>query len=74
MIEKTPAELEKITGAKCDCCGSNIPVVFGQLGDHLKIGGYHNGKLLEAIVCIKCMKDKMAFIKIQEKDCTIGYC
>ncbi|MEK6829040.1 MAG: hypothetical protein AABY15_02855 [Nanoarchaeota archaeon] len=75
MIEKTEAQFEHIKKATCDSCGENIPLnVVGQLPDHVKIGGHHEGKLLEAIVCIKCMEDKLSFIKIQSRENIIGYC
>ena len=74
MIEKTPAQFERITKAICDCCGEDIKVNFGSLGDHMKIGGYQNGKILEAVVCIKCMEEKFTFVNIQKKENTIGYC
>lgn len=74
MIKKTDAQIEHITEAICDCCGQNIPVNFGHISDHLRIGGYSQGKLLDAIVCIKCMDEKLSFIKIQKKNNPIGYC
>lgn len=74
MIHKTPTQFEQITSAECDSCGEKIPVNFGELTAHVKIGGHHEGKLLDAIVCIKCMNEKMGFINIQKKDSTIGYC
>jgi len=74
MIEKTPAQFEQVKGATCDCCGEKIKANWGNLEDHLLIGGYHNGKILEAIVCIKCMEEKLSFINIQKKENTIGYC
>jgi hypothetical protein len=74
MITKRPAQFEEIEKATCDCCGREIKVAFGHLDDHLAIGGYEDGKLLEAIVCIPCVKEKLQFINIQKKDSTIGYC
>lgn len=74
MIKTQSSQSEKILEATCDCCGNQIPVQFGNLTDHLRIGGYHDGKLLDAIVCIKCMEEKLSFIKIQKKENTIGYC
>lgn len=74
MIKKTEAQFEQIVSANCDCCGGKIDVNFGDLGDHVSIGGHKNGKLLEAIVCIKCLDEKLNFIKISEKVNTIGYC
>lgn len=74
MIEKTEAQFETILGAKCDCCGEPIKVSFGRIDDHMMIGGYSEGKLLEAIVCIPCVKKKMDFINIKYKENTIGYC
>ena len=76
MIKKTEATFERITGATCDCCGNDIPFMnkYNGLDDHLTIGGRHNGKILEAVVCIKCMEEKLSFINIQRRDNTIGYC
>ena len=56
MIEKTPAQFEQITKVTCDCCGEDIKVNFGSIEDHMKIGGYQNDKILEVVVCIKCME------------------
>jgi len=74
MIEKREAQLETIIGAKCDCCNEPIKVTFGRLDEHMSIGGYADGKILEAIVCIPCMKTKLSFINIAYKENTIGYC
>jgi len=74
MIEKREAQFEQIVGATCDCCGDKIKANFGNLEDHLLIGGYSKSKILEAIVCIKCMDEKLGFINIQKKANTIGYC
>ena len=74
-IKIKPVEFEKIIEATCDCCGKPIKVdLIGRLEDHLIIGGNYRGKLLDAIVCIPCMEEKMSFINIQKKDSTIGYC
>ncbi len=76
MIHRTNFKHVEITSADCDCCGRPIKKTGWQdsLEDHLIIGGYENGKLLEAIVCIPCMKEKFGFVKIQRKDNTIGWC
>lgn len=75
MINKTKNEFERITSASCDSCGDNIKLdIIGRLPDHMTIGGYHEGMLLEAIVCIKCMNDKLGFINIQKKRSTLGNC
>lgn len=74
MIKKNDAQIEQIIEATCDCCGQNIPIKFGQISDHLRIGGYSEGKLLDAIVCINCMNEKLSFINIQKKNNTLGYC
>lgn len=75
MIKKNETQFERIIEAKCDSCGNNIKVdMVGRLEDHLLIGGYKNGKILEAIVCIPCVKEKMSFINIQERNNTVGYC
>lgn len=74
MIKKTEAQFEQIVSANCDCCGGKIDVNFGNLTDHLAIGGYRDGKLLEAVVCIKCMDEKFGFVNIQKRESTIGYC
>lgn len=75
MLEKTPAQTEHIKKATCDCCGGPIKVDFlGHIEDHVAIGGYRDGKLLEAEVCIKCMDEKLGFINIRKKENTIGYC
>lgn len=74
MIKKNEAQFEQITSATCDCCNQTIKVTWGNLEDHMKIGGYQNGKILEAVVCIKCMEEKFSFVKIQKRDNPIGYC
>lgn len=74
MIKRQSSQEERILEATCDCCGTNIMDMYGRLNDHLKIGGYRDRKLLEAIVCIKCMDEKLGFINIQRKENTIGYC
>jgi len=74
-IKSKPIEFDKIIEATCDCCGNHIKVdLAGRLEDHLIIGGHYRGKLLDAIVCIPCMEEKMGFINIQKKANTIGYC
>lgn len=74
-IKFKPNELNKVLEATCDCCGQPIKTSFvGELEDHLTIGGHHKGKLLDAIVCIPCMEEKLSFINIQKKNNTIGYC
>lgn len=78
MIKIKPAERERIMEARCDICGHDIPnrgsCFEDMLEDHMIIGGYQDGKTLEAIVCIKCMEEKLSFIKIQRRDNTIGFC
>jgi len=75
MIKIKPVEFEKIIEATCDCCNKPIKVdLVGRLEDHLIIGGHYRGKLLDAIVCIPCMEEKLSFINIQKKDSTVGYC
>lgn len=74
MIKRKEISFDEVLEANCDCCGESIPHQFGRLGEHLLLSGYHNGKLLEAVVCIKCMKTKLDFINIQKKINTIGYC
>ena len=67
MIKIKPVEFEKIIEATCDCCNKPIKVdLIGRLEDHLIIGGHYRGKLLDAIVCIACMEEKLAFINIQK--------
>lgn len=75
MIKKEPAQFERITEANCDCCGNEIQTIYGGLTeDHLIFSGWQKGKILNAIICIKCMEEKLSFINIQKKDNTIGYC
>lgn len=74
MIQKTNTQFENIVSANCDCCGEPIKVQFGRIDDHMSIGGYKDGKILEAIVCIKCMEEKFSDVKIQQKTNTLGYC
>lgn len=74
MIKKTETQFEHVQSAECDCCGKSIQVNYGRISDHLSIGGYQDGKLLEAIVCIPCVEEKLQFINIQKKNNTIGYC
>lgn len=74
MIKKTQFASEHIAEAICDCCGKNMLSKFHGLGDHMTIGGYQNGKHLEAVVCIPCMEEKFTFVKIHKVDNTIGYC
>lgn len=74
MIKKQSYQDDKIIEAKCDCCDEKISIKYGYIDDHLELSGYKNGKLIEAIVCIKCMESKLKFINIQFKDNTIGYC
>ncbi len=74
MIKKSENQFEQIQSAECDCCGKGIEVNLGNLTDHLRIGGYQDGKLLDAIVCIPCVEEKLQFINIQKNNNTIGYC
>ncbi len=74
-IKFIPMEFDRIVEATCDCCGKPIKVdLIGRLEDHLTIGGNCKGKLLDAIVCIPCMEEKLTFINIQKKVSTIGHC
>lgn len=74
MINKSNTQFEQIISATCDCCNQTIKVNFGSIEDHMKIGGYQDGKILEAIVCIQCMEEKFNFVNIQKVNNTIGYC
>jgi hypothetical protein len=74
MINKSNTQFEQVISATCDCCNESIKVNYGSIEDHVKIGGYQNGQILEAIVCIKCMEEKLSFINIKRKDNTLGYC
>lgn len=74
MISRTSPQPEIITKVTCDCCGNDITFQFRNIGDHMSIGGYQDGKILEAIVCIKCMEEKFKFVNIQRYDNTIGHC
>jgi hypothetical protein len=74
-VERTEAMFSRVKSATCDCCGENIKLnIIGELPDHLEIGGYRDGLLLNAIVCTKCMDEKLNFINIQKRRSTIGYC
>ena len=75
-IEKSKEMFERITGAKCDCCGEDMPVnrFNGTLPEHMILSGYKGNKILEAIICKKCVDEKLSFININSKDNTIGYC
>jgi len=48
--------------------------IIGELPEHVDIGGYRDGLLLSAIVCTKCMDEKLNFIDIQRRRSTIGDC
>lgn len=74
MIKKQPFYGERTLSAYCDCCEVDIMDKYGRLEDHVKIEGYRDGKLLEAVVCIKCVDEKLGFIKIQQYRNTIGDC
>jgi len=75
MIKFKPVNFDKLIEANCDSCGDKIKLdVVGNLTDHVMIGGKKDGLSLEAIVCIKCMEEKMSFINIQKKNNRIGYC
>ncbi len=74
MIKFKPDEFGKITEAICDCCKNKIKInLIGKLEDHLIISGYSKGKLLDAIICIPCMEEKLNFINIQKRNNTTGY-
>ena len=47
---------------------------IGEGFDHLEIKGYRDGLMLSAIVCTKCMDDKLSFINIEKRRSTIGNC
>lgn len=75
MIEYSAETFRRVIKATCDCCGEEIKKnMIGQLEDHLVIGGHEKGKLLDAVVCLPCVEEKMSFINIQRINCTIGYC
>lgn len=74
-IVKKESIFPKIESATCDCCKKEIKLnMFGELPDHAMIGGYKNGLLLEAIICIDCLEEKFSFVDIKEYNSTIGYC
>lgn len=75
MIKKKENTFDEIISATCDCCGNEIKKNFlNQLEDHMIIGGRQDGKVLDAVVCIPCMEEKLSFIKIWKNNSTIGYC
>lgn len=74
-IKKESGTFDKIISANCDCCGNAIKKgLRGELEDHVLINGSKNGKLLSAVICISCTETKLSFIKIAEKENTIGFC
>jgi hypothetical protein len=74
-VERTETMFSRVKSATCDCCGEDIKLtMMGELPDHLEIGGYREGLLLSAIVCTKCMDEKLGFIDIQKRRSTVGYC
>jgi hypothetical protein len=74
-VERTETIFSIIKSATCDCCGEEIKLnIIGELPDHVEIGGYREGLLLSAIVCTKCMDEKLGFIDIQKRRSTVGYC
>lgn len=75
-VTKTEQQFEQVVRAECDNCGCDIKVQFGHMEDHMKIGGYHDGKLLEAVVCVPCMImiEDMTNLKIKRRGSTIGHC
>jgi len=74
-ILKESSREERIVSAVCDCCGDKIKLnMFGDLPDHVTIGGYRDGLMLSAIVCIDCMDTKLNTINITKRKSTIGYC
>ena len=75
-IIKENTIFERITGAKCDSCGGNMPVdrFSGQLPEHMILSGYSQGMNLEAVICKKCVDEKLSFINITKTRNSIGYC
>ncbi len=74
-IVKTDTMFSRIKSATCDCCKEEIKLnIIGELPEHVEIGGYRHGLLLSAIVCTKCMDEKLNFIDIQRRRSTIGDC
>jgi hypothetical protein len=74
-VERTETMFSRIKSATCDCCGEDIKLnIVGELPDHVEIGGYRDRLLLSAIVCTKCMDEKLSFIDIKKRPNTIGYC
>ena len=74
-IVKKESIFDQIESATCDCCNKEIKLnMIGQLPDHATIGGYKNGLLLEAIICVDCLEDKLKFVNIKEYRSRIGYC
>lgn len=67
MIKKTDFQSEHITSATCDCCGKDMLDRLHNLGDHMKIGGHQKGQLLEAVVYIPCMEEKLKFVIIENQ-------
>lgn len=75
MIKKNKISYDEILEATCDCCGKQLKLdLLGRVEDHMTIGGYQNGKILEAVVCVPCMTEKLTFITIAKRDSTIGNC
>lgn len=76
MIKKTRTQFPVIQEATCDCCGANIEIhrAGNWLMDHMSISGYQNGEDLSAIICIKCMEEKLGFINIRKTPFTTGHC
>ena len=74
-VERTETMFSRIKSATCDCCGEDIKLnIIGELPDHVEISGYRDGLLLSAIVCTKCMDEKLGFIDIQKRRSTVGNC
>lgn len=77
MINKTESTFETITSATCDCCDSPIKVVFGQIkDDHTILKGYVDGgrNIINAIICDKCIKEKLSFINFKQTVNSVGFC
>jgi hypothetical protein len=75
-IIKEDTMFERILGAKCDSCGEDMPVdrYSGMLPEHMILSGSSGRMLLEAVICKKCVDEKLSFINITKRENRIGYC
>jgi hypothetical protein len=75
-IIKENTMFERILGAKCDSCGEDMPLdrVMGTLPEHMILKGHSQGMELEAVICKKCVDEKLSFINITKRRNSIGYC